>query len=161
MRRLLARPETPELCRAIEDGRLSLRNNDELSRLKRGRVLLFGSFVLGDRLAKLARMYPIKRFRKADLKPIIGSVFDDHPHPSRRLENRPMAAKQLANSRETKDLADTVLHGQTGGGPQKPKRRDFDELSRVAYCGLEGFKQRNPEIAKGKRHDLARNERLD
>jgi len=75
-------------------------------------MLLFRSFILGDGLTKLARMCPIKRFRKADLKPIIRRVFDDHPYPSRRLENRPMAAKQLANSRETKDLADTVLHGQ-------------------------------------------------
>jgi hypothetical protein len=116
------------LCRAIEDGRLSLRNNDELSRLKLGCMLLFSPFVLGDSLTKLARMCPIKRFRKADLKAVIRRVFDDHPHPSRRLKNRPMAAKQLANSRETKDLADTVLHGQ------------------------EGFKQGNPEIAKGKRN---------
>jgi hypothetical protein len=100
------------LSRVIEYRRLSLSNNDELSRLNRGRMLLFRSFVLGDTLTKLARMCPIKRFRKADLKPVIRRVFDDHPHPSRRLENRPMAAKQLANSRETKDLADTVLHGR-------------------------------------------------
>ena len=123
MRRLLARPETPELCRAIEDGRLSLRNNDELSRLKRDRVLLFGSFVLGDRLTKLAGMCSIERFRKTDLQPIIRGVFDHHPHPSRRLEDRPMAAKQLANSRKTKDLADTVLHGQAVASPQKSRKK--------------------------------------
>ena len=110
---LLARLEAPELCRMIaEDGRLSLSNNDELSRLNRGPILLFRPFVLGDTLAKLAGMCPIKCFRKADLNPIIRRVFDDHPHPSRRLKDRPMAAKQLANSRETKDLADTVLHGR-------------------------------------------------
>jgi hypothetical protein len=124
-----------------EDGRLSLSNNDELSRLNRGPILLFRPFVLGDTLAKLAGMCPIKCFRKADLNPIIRRVFDDHPHPSRRLKDRPMAAKQLANSRETKDLADTVLHGRW---PQKSTRR--------ACCRLEGFKQSNPEIAKGKRN---------
>ena len=150
MGRLLTRLEAPELCRVIEDRRLSLRNNDELPRLKRGRMLLFSSFVLGDGLTKLARMCPIKRFRKTELKPIIRRIFDDHPHPSRRLEDCPMAAKQLANSRETKDLADKVLHGQAGAGLQKSKQRDFDELSRVAYCRLERFKQGNPEIAKGK-----------
>ena len=132
MGRFLARLEAPELSRVIEDSSLSLRNNDELSRLKRGCMLLFSTFVLGDGLTKLARMCPIKRFRKTDLKAVIRRVFDDHPHPSRRLKNRPMAAKQLANSRETKDLAGKVLHGQ------------------------QGFKQGNPEIAKEKRNDIGR-----
>ena len=120
------------MCRVIEDRRLSLSNNDELSRLKRGRMFLFSPFVFRDALTKLARMRPIKRFRKTDLKAVIRRVFDHHPYPSRRLKNRPMAAKQLANSRETKDLADKVLHGQ------------------------QGFKQGNPEIAKEKRNDLGR-----
>ena len=125
------------MSRVIEDSSLSLRNNDELSRLKRGCMLLFSTFVLGDGLTKLARMCPIKRFRKTDLKAVIRRVFDDHPHPSRRLKNRPMAAKQLANSRETKDLADKVLHGQAGAGRQniKTTRPRRAQSSRLLQAG--------------------------
>jgi hypothetical protein len=94
----------------VEDGRLTLRNNDELPRLEWRCMLLFCRFVLSDTLTKLAGMCSIERLRKADLKAIIRRVFDHHPYPSRRLQDRPMAAKQLANGRKTKDLADAVLH---------------------------------------------------
>jgi hypothetical protein len=139
--RLHGRPEAPEFRRMIEDRCLSWTNNDKLPGFAGSRMLLFRPFVLGDILTKLARMCSIERFRKTDLKPIIRRVFDDHPHPGRRLQDRPMAAKQLANRCEAKGLADTVLHGQ------------------ALIAGLEGLKQRNPQIAKGKRKHCKRNRR--
>ena len=94
----------------VENGRLSLGNNNELSRLERRCMLLFRLLILSDTLTELAGMCSIERLRKADLNAIIRRVFDHHPYPSRRLQDRPMAAKQLANGRKTKDLADAVLH---------------------------------------------------
>jgi hypothetical protein len=91
---------------------LNLRNNVDLSELQLGRMLLLRPFVVGDTLTKLAGMFAVERLGQAGLKPIVRRVFDDHSHPCRRLENSPMPTKKLENSRKTKHLADTVLHGQ-------------------------------------------------